>query len=127
MPAGALNAGRGASWLRWVWMAGGFFAVLFIYFVFSSLLKNSPPVPPVAPAWPGQWVTPYTPGGSGQKFRWVEFKGDDLDPSKWYHVIEERQAGGAFVRKTISHSEFMKTAGNHTLDFLPPNELQGKP
>ncbi|MGD0093348.1 MAG: serine/threonine-protein kinase [Planctomycetota bacterium] len=91
-------------WQTWAWMAAGFFGVLLLAF-----LVGRPKPPPGQPAWL------HKADGSTEEIRWVEFKANDTDSSKWKHVIQRKRPDGAWEPETISHQDFVRNVT--TLQF----------
>jgi tRNA A-37 threonylcarbamoyl transferase component Bud32 len=121
--------------LAWIWMAAGFFGVFFIAFLVGRMRSHettpntakqgggiSGEQPPIS--LPYQPAVLRHPDGGREEIRWVEFKGDDPNPSNWYYVIERRQPDGTWKRATVAHRDFIR-AGD-TLEMTAGNEAGAK-
>ncbi len=105
---------------QWVWVALGFFGMIALA-IFLAPRKRGGDVPPGKTQWEGQVIRQKGRGTeSGERMRWIEFKGNDPDPSKWHHVVEKQQPDGSWVRMTIPHAEFR--ARGESLEFLYERE-----
>lgn len=98
----------------WVWGAIGFFGMLFLIFFVANVVKNRNRRDN---AWQGQPVIQRGRDGTGAKFNWIEFHGDDPDPDKWYYEIERQQPDGTWKREKLSHSQMFKSGSSDVLEF----------
>ncbi|HYG75351.1 MAG TPA: serine/threonine-protein kinase [Planctomycetota bacterium] len=111
-----------SQWPAWVYVCFGFFGVFFLVF-FLAVLKGSEQPQKQKPA--GQPVLARKVDGGSEEIRWIEFKADDADPARWYHVIERRQPDGSWQRATVSHQDLRSTIeGLDLLHSLTPETQQ---
>lgn len=102
-----------ASWRAWVWVGAGFFGVLLLVGLLSSLGRGRPQVAPVPP---GQAAILHKADGSpDEEIRWIEFKAGSSDPSQWEHSIARRQPDGTWARLSVKHRDVVRDGV--TLEF----------
>jgi hypothetical protein len=79
----------------------GFFGVLLLALLPAHLGQKT--VKP--PGWPALL---HRADGSTEEIRWIEFKANDPDSSKWQYVIERKQPDGTWARATISYNDLAR-------------------
>jgi hypothetical protein len=50
-----------------------------------------------------------------EEIRWIEFKANDPDSSKWQYVIERKRPDGTWARATVSYHDLARNGA--TLEF----------
>jgi len=116
---------RARSKNTWLWLCAGFFGVISLALAIS-ILNGQKPIPPITPIVPTESTRTQTTvwqrhsDGNSEEIHWIEFNCSDPDPSKWYHVIERKDADNKWVRERVSHKDFMAAGGS--LQFEAPEK-----
>ncbi|HEY3323578.1 MAG TPA: serine/threonine-protein kinase [Planctomycetota bacterium] len=113
------DSGASRPWLAWLWVGAGFFGVLLLAFLFVRWRGGEPRQPS------GHPVVLRKISGDSEEIRWIEFKAEGSDPSKWYHVIERQQPDGSWKRVTVPHQSLVRP--DDTLELGPASEGAARP